>query len=86
MKSRGCAKPIKELDEPKFKISKSGLVQFGPTQWRMCQTPYYSSSPPGFGVLSFDASVHFILVETVALYNTSAPKLLRKLLWFRSQG
>ncbi len=44
-------------------------VMFGPTQWWMCRTPYFSSSPPRFWVLGFAASVYFLSVETVSRYS-----------------
>ncbi len=52
MKSRRCAKLTIELVQTgpslilKFKISKRGLVQFGPTQWWVWHTPYFFPSPP----------------------------------------
>ena len=65
MKSRRCAKPTIELVQTgpslilKFKemaasfaMSKRGLVQFGPTQWWVWRTPYFSSSPLDFEYLA----------------------------------
>ena len=48
-------------------MSKWGLVQFGPTQWWVWHTAYFSSNPPRFWVLGFATSVYFLLVETVGL-------------------
>ncbi len=52
IKSRGCAKPTIELAQTGpsliLKLSKQGLVQFGPLQWWVWHTPYFSSSPPRF--------------------------------------
>ncbi len=60
MKSRRCAKPT---------------IEFGPTQGWVWGTPYFSSSPPQFGVLGFAASVYFLLVETVACRTHARPDL-----------
>ncbi len=53
-------------------------VQFGPTQWWMCRTPYFFSSPPRFWVLGFAASVYFLSVETVILKKIVGMNLNQK--------
>ncbi len=62
MESRGCATHSIELVQTwpslifKFKQMATCLLEFGPTQWWVWHTPYFSSSGPGFevlGVLSF---------------------------------
>ncbi len=43
------------------------VVKFEPSQWWVCCILYFSFSPHGFWVLAFDASVYFLLLETVCI-------------------
>ncbi len=76
MESRGCATPSIEFVQtrpikPRFEIYEAW------SSWLVWHTPYLFSSPSGFWVLGFDASVYFLLVLTVVINNDGLPILWR---------
>ena len=88
MKSRGCTKPTIELVQtgPNLILKFKEMEWFGPTQWWVWRTLYFSSSPPQFWVLGNPASVYFLLVETVCPYEWTIPTKQPVSLWGTGEG